>query len=196
MSEFEYISVLLSIIFGLGISKLLSGIGVMIHRRRLGHLDMVHGLWVWNVFNLLTANWWVTFRFQISDNPWSYELFFTLVVWATFLYIPSVLLFPPYMGRDQSFDEIFERNRRWLMASLIGFALMDIAQTAFRGEVLVPWYYLPFLLHLIAIFTVGLLVERRWVQKFVAWEIAIVIPTWMFLVRRLIDDSAGMLPPG
>ena len=191
MSQFEYISVLLSIVFGLGMSKLLSGIGVMIHRRRLGHLDLVHGLWVWNCFFLLAANWWVTFRFQLALEQWNFELFFTLLVWSTFLYIPSVLLFPPYMGRDQSFAEIFERNRRWLMGSLVGFGVMDIVQTAFRGEVLEPWYYFPFILHLIAVFTIALIWERRSVQRAAAIWIAVSIPLWMVLVRRLIGESTA-----
>lgn len=193
MSEFEYISVLLSIIFGLGISKLLGGIGVMIHRRRQGQLDLVHGLWVWNIFFLLAANWWVTFRFQIALNAWNFELFFTLLVWATFLYLPSILLFPPYMGRDQNFGEIYERNRRWLMGSMLGFIAMEIVQTAFRGELFTPWYYLPFVLHMGAIFLLALLFERRSVQRFCAIWVAVVLPTWMVLVRRLID-GVGPVP--
>ena len=192
MSEFEYISVLLSIIFGLGISKLLGGIGVMIHRRRQGQLDLVHGVWVWNIFFLLAANWWVTFRFQLALDEWSFELFFTLLVWATFLYLPSVLLFPPYMGRDQSFTEIYSRNRRWLMGSLLGFSLTEIAQTAFRGELFTPWYYLPFILHMMAIFVIALVSERRGVQKACAIWLAIALPAWMVLVRRLIDSVGAV----
>lgn len=200
MSEFEYITVLLSIIFGLAMSHLLRGLGVAVHQER-GQWDVVHTLWVANAFLLLALNWWVTFGFQAfaeeyeaaqvaqgipTPNFWTIELFLTLLLWAVFLYMPSVLLFPPDRRPEESYNAVFHRNRFWLMATLIGFLLMDIAQTAFRRALLDPWYYLPFVAHWIILLFVAMRVRRRSVQKFVAWWIFGSTIIWSLGVRRVL----------
>lgn len=200
MSEFEYITVLLSIIFGLAMSHLLRGLGVAIHKR-LGHWDVVHTVWVVNAFLLLALNWWVTFGFQdyadefeaaqqaagASDpNFWTIEIFLALLLWAVFLYMPSVLLFPPDQGEDESYNDVFHRNRFWLFGTLIAFLFMDVVQTAFRGALLQPWYYLPFVAHWIVIDLVGMFVRKRSVQKFVAWWVLGSMIIWSLGVRRIL----------
>ncbi len=200
MSEFEYITVLLSVIFGLAMSQLLRGLAVAVHQQR-GQWDVVHTLWVVNAFLLLALNWWVTFGFQAfaeeyeatllaqglpSPSFWTIELFLTLLLWAVFLYMPSVLLFPPDQTPDESYNEVFHRNRFWLMATLIGFLLMDIAQTGFRRALFDPWYYLPFVAHWILLLAMAMRVRRRPVQKFVAWWIFGTLVVWSLGVRRVL----------
>lgn len=200
MSEFEYITVLLSIIFGLAMSHLLRGLGVAVHQKK-GQWDVVHTLWVVNAFLLLAINWWVTFGFQAyaedfeaaarasgaaSPSFWTVEIFLVLLLWAVFLYMPSVLLFPPDQKPDESYNEVFHRNRVWLMATLVGFLVMDIAQTAFRRALTEPRYYLPFVGHWIVLLLVAAVVRRRPVQKFVAWWIFVTLITWSLGVRRIL----------
>ena len=202
MSEFEYITVLLSIIFGLAMSNLLRGIGVAMHQKPK-HWDVVHTLWVANAFLLLAINWWVTFGFQayaetyrlaqltagVTESEagfWTIQVFFTLLLWAVFLYMPSVLLFPPDQEKDESYNDVFHRNRFWLMAALVGFLLMDVAQTAFRGALTQPWFYLPFIGHYMVLFLVAMRVRRRPVQIFVAWWVFLSLLIWSFGVRMFL----------
>lgn len=42
MSAFEYLAVLVSLIFGLGITHILAGVGRTIHRRAEIRIDLVH----------------------------------------------------------------------------------------------------------------------------------------------------------
>lgn len=201
MSEFEYITVLLSIIFGLAMSHLLRGVGVAIHQRERGQWDIVHSLWVANAFVLLAVNWWVTFDFQayadeylvaatLAGDPtpsfWTLDIFLTLLLWAVFLYMPSILLFPPDLEMDESYNQVYHRNRVWLMGSLIGWMIMEVAQTAMRGALLDPWFYLPFIGHWLVLFVIAMLVRRRAVQLFVAWWVFGSLVTWSFGVRRVL----------
>lgn len=200
MSEFEYVTVLLSIIFGLAMSHLLRGVGVAIHQK-LGHWDVVHTLWVVNAFLLLAVNWWVTFGFQAYADQyeaaaaaaglpdpsfWTIELFLTLLLWAVFLYMPSVLLFPPDQKTEESYNDVFHRNRLWLMGTMIGFLLMDVAQTAFRRALLEPWYYLPFVGHWVVLLLLAMWIRKRGVQKFVAWWIFASLLIWSVGARRIL----------
>lgn len=202
MSEFEYLTILLSIIFGLAISHLLRGVGEAIHQHRRGW-DIVHSLWVVNAFLLLAVNWWVTFKFEVyarvheaqaraagEVNPefWTIELFFILLLWAVFLYMPSVLLFPPDQAPEEGYNETFHRNRFWLMGVWIAWAFMDVAQTAFRGSLFRPPFYLPFILHWVALFLVAMFIRKRWVQKAVAFWILLSLLIWAFGVRRWLTE--------
>lgn len=200
MSEFEYLTILLSIIFGLAMSHLLRGVGEAIHQRRR-QWDVVHSLWVLNAFLLLAVNWWVTFGFETYAEEfeaaaraagssgagfWTIEIFLTLLLWAVFLYMPSVLLFPPDQASDEGYNETFHRNRFWLMGTWIGWAVMDVAQTASRNALFRPWFYLPFIAHWVVLFLVAMLVRKRWVQKTVATWILISLLAWTFGVRRVL----------
>ena len=45
MSEFEYVAVLVSLVLGLGIANILSGLGRIIIRRHDYSIDLVHLVW-------------------------------------------------------------------------------------------------------------------------------------------------------
>lgn len=200
MSEFEYLTILLSIIFGLAIAQLLRGVGEAMHQRRR-QWDIVHSLWVMNAFLLLAVNWWVTFKFEVYAeeyeaaaraagmmNPefWTIDIFLILLLWAVFLYMPSVLLFPPDQSPEEGYNETFHRNRFWLMGTWIAWAFMDVAQTASRDALFRPWFYLPFLGHWVALFLIAMFVRKRWVQKTVAFWILFSLLAWTFGVRRIL----------
>jgi hypothetical protein len=197
VSEFEYITVLLSIIFGLAMSHLLRGIGTAIFHRKPGSWDWVHGLWVVNTFILLAVNWWVTFQFQgyaaersaAAEQPasfWSVEIFLILLLWAVFLYMPSILLFPPDEDEYEDYNAIYHRNRFFLMGTFVGFGVMDIVQTAARGALFDPPFYLLFVGHYIAVFLLAMFVRRRGVQLFAAAWVLVTLVVWTFGVRRLL----------
>ena len=90
MSKFEFIAVLLSIIFGLALTNLLSGMLRAFFRRDLTDTRIA---WTILVGNLLLVNWWLFFRW--SDNEvWHYYEYVYLVGWATVHYLMAVSLFP------------------------------------------------------------------------------------------------------
>lgn len=201
MSEFEYITVLLSIIFGLAMSQLLRGVGTAIFHRRTGSWDIVHSLWVANAFILLALNWWVTFGFQayadqyaaaarvagrVGDTFWSVDIFLVLLLWAVFLYMPSVLLFPQDEENYESYNAVYHRNRMFLMGTWIGFFAMDIAHTAYRGALFDPPIYLPVVIHYMALLCLAMFVRRRGLQIFVAAWVCVTLLAWTFGVRRLL----------
>ena len=68
MGEFEFISVLISLIIGLGITNLLSGAGRAFYRRRKSPIDEVHMVLTVVTLLILVLNWWVTFSWRAETN--------------------------------------------------------------------------------------------------------------------------------
>jgi hypothetical protein len=50
MAAFEYLSVLISIILALGMTRVLGGVGEMLQARSLRRIYWVHAIWIINLF--------------------------------------------------------------------------------------------------------------------------------------------------
>jgi hypothetical protein len=114
MSKEEYLSVLVSIVIGLGISHLLTGVGnLLVDRAR------VRFYWVWGAFVLLTFMayvqiWWSTFGLgdeRVLANFFGF-LFFMLPPIGLFLM--TVLLLPDFEGEGAiDLRRHYFANHRW-----------------------------------------------------------------------------------
>lgn len=185
MSEFEYLAVLVSIILGLGITHLLSGVGRTIHRRDECTLDLVHSLWTGGTFSILVLNWWVFFQSREFSN-WSFGVFLVVVLWAVQFYLLAVILYPPDMAEEEDYGAVFERNRRWFLGLFTSSALTDIGLTALRGDLFDPPEYLPFASHLALLGFLGVVVKARRYQVFLAGYVLVIGLGWSLVVRRFL----------
>ena len=80
----------------------------------------------------------------------------------------------------------FEYRRNWFYLAFAAVALADILQTALRGDLFKPWYYLVYLGHfLVAIFLALLIVTPKF-HRFLAWFLFIGVVLWCFIVRRFL----------
>ena len=57
MGAFEYLSVLISIIIALGMTRVLAGVGEMLQARRHRRIYWVHVVWIVNLFVCLVVTW-------------------------------------------------------------------------------------------------------------------------------------------
>lgn len=186
MSEFEYLSVLVSILIGLGIAHLLAGIARMIHRRGEYRLDAVHLLWTGALFWTLILNWWVFFESRELE-VWSFDYFFVVVVWAVLFFLMAVVLFPPDMAEGEDYSVVFERNRLWFLGLFIASSLSDILLTGMRGDLFDPPFYLPFAGHFIMLGVIAMRTQSRAYQTFLAGYVLAVGLTWSLVARRFLS---------
>jgi hypothetical protein len=93
ISAFEYITVLISIILGLGITQILTGIADLIHQSKRVKIYWPHALWVIVVLILHVQDWWTTFDLR-SFGSWSLPLFLFIMVYPVVLFVLARLLFP------------------------------------------------------------------------------------------------------
>ncbi len=57
MNAFEYLSVLISIILALGMTRVLTGVGEMLQARMHRRIYWVHVIWIANLFIYLVMAW-------------------------------------------------------------------------------------------------------------------------------------------
>jgi hypothetical protein len=112
MDTFEYLAVLVSVIIGLGISNILSGINTAITNRQSQTYYWVHTFWVINVFLQTVFFWWYSYRWS-AVIEWNFFLFLFVLMYAIIIYLLCASLFPPSADADINFKERFYQNRKW-----------------------------------------------------------------------------------
>ena len=68
MDPFSYLSVLISIILALGMTRVLAGVGEMLQARSRRRLYWVHAVWVVNLFLYLVVAWWISIAGATSSR--------------------------------------------------------------------------------------------------------------------------------
>ena len=183
MSSFEFISILMSIIIGLGVTNLLAGTGRAFYRRRQNPMDEVHVVFTAATLLVLVLNWWVAFKWN-SEVVWSFDKFLALIVWTIALYMLTIFLYPPDLSQEEEHRGRFQRNRAGYYSTFIAFCLLDIAQTAIRGDLFHPIWYVPFVGQYAVLAGGGLVAGRRGYDRFFAWYLLITLLIWSLVVRR------------
>lgn len=102
MSPFEFVTVLISIILGLGITQIMSGIADIIHQWDKVKLYWPHLLWIILVFILHVQEWWLTYELR-SVEVWRLPFFLFEILYPISLFILARILFP-FSGDETSND--------------------------------------------------------------------------------------------
>ena len=182
MTDFEFLSVLVSIVIGFGLTHLLAGLGHAYHFRRVGKMDAVHVAWTITVFFVLVLNWWVFLLYRVFDE-WTFTVFFTVILWTTSLYTLALALYPPRLSKDVDYREMFEANRTWFLSTFTIMCLLDLVVSFMREQGMPELYYLAYVGHYAIITAVGIGVKNRKYDLVAAWYIAITMALWSFGVR-------------
>jgi hypothetical protein len=103
MDPFSYLSVLISIVLALGVTRVLAGVGEMLQARSHRCIYWVHAVWIVNLLLYLVIAWWIFYRWR-NQQPWTFFLFVFVLISPTILYLASLLLFPREGAIDESID--------------------------------------------------------------------------------------------
>lgn len=133
MSLFEYLSVFLSVIMGLGVTHILAGLSKTIHYRRSVKLFWVHTLWAVNILVYIVIIWWGMFWWS-KQVHWSFFEFLMLLLYAIALFLSASLLFPWDLPHDFDFEVHFNQTRAWFFAVLFFAWCLDIPETLLKAE--------------------------------------------------------------
>ena len=180
MSEFEFLAVFISIIFGISVTQLMAGVMRSLYR---GERDQTHFVMAAFLFLVLVLNWWMTFTWN-DQAAWSFELFLIIIIWAMAHYIAAITLYPPLSSGS---EQPFEFRRKWFLWAFIGIAITDILETWASGDLFEPWYYMPFVLHYAVLCGSGIVIQSARYHRIVAWYFLLSMATWAFVVRRFLE---------
>jgi len=129
---FEYISVLTSIIVGLGMAHLLRGLAGLVQHPGRHPVYWVHLVWVATMFFNMIFFWWWEFSLAAME-VWQFQNYLFIVGYAVVLYLLCALLFPSDLEGYSGFREYFLSRRAWFFG-LFGFSLViDVYDTWLKG---------------------------------------------------------------
>lgn len=136
MSQFEYLSVLVSIIIGLALTQLLSGAARLIQLRRRVRMHVPTLLWMATLFLVDIQVWWVAFD-RRATTEWQFFGFVLYLLIPVMLFLLCYLVLPD-LGDEDSADlrDNFDGNRGWFFGLLAGIGAVSLAEQAVRGELL------------------------------------------------------------
>ena len=180
MSEFEYLAVFVSIIFGISITHILAGVIRSIYR---GEINETHFVLTAFFFLVLILDWWTGYFWQ-QQEVWRFDMFLIIIVWSVAHYLAAITLYPP---TSAGVEQPFEYRRNWFLWAFVGVAATDIMQTAARGDALDPPTYLPFVLHYIVVGLIAIRIDKPGVHRFIAWYLLLTTMTWSFTERWLLS---------
>jgi len=130
LTEFGYLSVFASIVLGVGVSRLLTGAGRLVQRRRGVELHLPTLCWLVFLLLLHIQVWWATFTWREVES-WTFlgfVLFLTIPVAAFFL---AVLVLPDLAvarKEEPDLERNFHQNRTWFFGILTALPVMSLAQ--------------------------------------------------------------------
>ena len=167
MAAFEYLSVLISIILALGMTRVLGGVGEMLQARSHRRIYWVHAIWIINLFVYLVVAWWIFYRWR-NQQPWTFLLFLFVLISPTLLYLASLLLFPREGDIDRTIDykAHYYANHRAFFILFALFTPVDIADSLLKGIPhflgLGPIYFLSNTLYFAGLTTAAITRNKRY----------------------------------
>lgn len=132
MDAYGHLRILVSMILGLGITRILAGLS-----RRLQSPDRTEGMSaqiVWALVVLLGAVhfWWWEFGLRrISD--WYFGIYVFVLAYASLHFLMATLIFPDALPDHAESESFFMRRRRWFYGLFaLGF-VFDFFDTLLKG---------------------------------------------------------------
>lgn len=178
MTKFEFIAVLLSIIFGLGLTNLLSGMLQAFFRRELTDTRLA---WSIVVGTILLVDWWMLFRWS-DHSDWRFHEFLYLVAWSTVHYLMAASLYPYKLLTEHS----EELQRKFILASVLSMTVLDVGEKVVLGTLFEPWYYLIMILYMVVLAALPLVIPKPSVMRACGWILAAGLLVWSVIVRSVL----------
>ena len=177
MTQFEFIFVLISIIAGLALAQLLSGM-TRPPKDSTGRIDIASVAFLAGVTVLLITVWWSTFRWQTYET-WTVVEFLLLCFYVSLFYVKAVILSPLRAAELPGFEQI--RGKFYTVLAL--YCVVEPVVIYLRDGELAPWYYMPMMVHFFALASLGIYLRNTVFDRlFALWFCAVNI-AWIFVAR-------------
>jgi hypothetical protein len=133
VSTFEHLSVLISIILGMGVTHLLANVHDLVQARRRVVVYWLPILWSVIIFIGLVQWWWVSFAMHQQEH-WNFFYFLFLLLRPVTLYLTAAFVLPrPGRGTCDLRAYYFD-NRYWLFLLLATGNVLDGLRRYYEGQ--------------------------------------------------------------
>ncbi len=183
ISAFEYVTVLISIILGLGITQILTGVANLYHKMERVKFYWPHALWVVFVLILQIQDWWLTYEIK-GYTPWRLLTFLFVMLYPINLFILARMLFPAtFRGKIIDLKVFYFENYKKIFFLLIVSAVLSIAYDLFILDL--KFYSQILQALLVLIFSVVVLKDykQEWIHKTLAIGMIVIFFTVAIVER-------------
>jgi hypothetical protein len=133
VDPFSYLSVLLSIILGLGLTQLLTAAGRMIRHRDRVKVHWLPLLWAAVLILIYVQVWWSMYGLRLR-REWTFLGFVTVLAQTATLYVMAAVALPEQIDESgMDLGEYFDRNHRWFFSFFLVTLGVSIAKDVILG---------------------------------------------------------------
>jgi hypothetical protein len=124
MSDFEYLTVLIAIILGIGITHILKSLGRILGATKSLNISVAHLIWTANIVTFLVVFWWWGINLR-ELREWVFLQYFFLLFVTSLWCLLAALLYPTTIPKDYDLRAHFAEKRKAFFAILILLAITD-----------------------------------------------------------------------
>ena len=179
MDAFSYLSVLLSIILGLGLTQVLTAIGRLIRHRERVEVHWLPLLWAGLLLLIYVQVWWSMYGMRLR-REWTFLAFGIVLAQTATLYVMAAVALPEEVG-DTGLDlgAYFDRHHRWFFGFFLATLVVSVAKDIILAGQLPDRVNLGFhVLFAVGCLT-GLLIPRRRFQELLGIGFAVAIVAYI-----------------
>jgi hypothetical protein len=118
VDSFAYLSVFISIILGLAVAHLLTGVGALIRSRGDLKWWWPTPLWMATTFLIQIQTWWAMFTLR-SVEQWSFAAFLVVLLQPVAIFMMAALIVPQTGGPTTDLKDEYFREFRWFFSALL-----------------------------------------------------------------------------
>lgn len=122
ISPFEYVSILVSIILGLGITQILSAFSDLLYNYKKVRFYWPHTLWIVFILFLHIQDWFITY--QLKDKPvWHLPELFFILLYPISLFCVAKILLPTNEREERNSMKLFYKSQYPLLFIIVGISI-------------------------------------------------------------------------
>ncbi|MBL8582475.1 MAG: hypothetical protein JNL61_09640 [Rhizobiaceae bacterium] len=142
MTGFTPVSTIISMVLGLGVTRMLLGLIAVFRSRHRAHIDWLPLAWAAIIFLTQMQYWWAVTHIPPEFQGWSFESFVALTGFTGLLFVCGALLLPPAeMPERENLRTFFETEGKWALLFLALFFALSLVVNVFyfRVGLFEPW---------------------------------------------------------
>ena len=122
ISPFEYVSILVSIILGLGITQILSAFSDLLYNYKKVSFYWPHTLWIVFILFLHIQDWFITY--QLKDKPvWHLPELFFILLYPVSLFCVAKMLLPTNEREERNDMKLFYKSQYPLIFIIVAISI-------------------------------------------------------------------------
>src|SRR5256714_7080805 len=179
MDAFSYLSVLLSIIIGLGLTQLLTAAGRLIRHRDRVRFDWLPRLWAAVMLVVFVQVWWSMFGLR-AYRDWTFVGFLVILAQTCTLYMMAAVALPEQVDETGvDLAAYYESQHRWFFGFFLATLVISIAKDLMINRRLPDAANLGFHALMAAVCLAAFITRRRRVHEVVGVAGAVAVATYI-----------------